>query len=151
MGVIAAISSDHSGLDARGNQLQIGDLITWTVFSSDPNSANYQPEIPQKNDKIYKYGHRQITEMDDLHGGLATISSYGQYLHTSTSKRYLSCSSCHHQLCCCYFGRSLRLAETITKKNIHVAGIGLLGLVSIAMCKEWVLKVSSLLTLILHV
>jgi len=137
VGVIAAISSDHSGLDARGNQLQIGDLITWTVFSSDPNSANYQPEIPQKNDKIYKYGHRQITEMDDLHGGLATHI----ILRPNTCIRVLpkDISPAVAATINCAVATSagaLRLAETITKKNIHVAGIGLLGLVSIAMCKE---------------
>ncbi|WP_312741146.1 zinc-binding dehydrogenase [Sphingobacterium multivorum] len=137
VGVIAAISSDHSGLDARGNQLQIGDLITWTVFSSDPNSANYQPEIPQKNDKIYKYGHRQITEMDVLHGGLATHI----ILRPNTCIRVLpkDISPAVAATINCAVATSagaLRLAETITKKNIHVAGIGLLGLVSIAMCKE---------------
>lgn len=48
VGTIATISPTHPGKDARGVPLKVGDLITWTVFSSDPNSKEYQTETPQK-------------------------------------------------------------------------------------------------------
>lgn len=137
VGIIDQISPTHSGQDAQGNQVHVGDLITWTVFSSDPTTTNYQPEIPQKNDNLYKYGHRQITEQDNFHGGLATHI----ILRPNTCIRILpkDISLAIAATINCAVATSagaLRLAGTITGKNIHVAGIGLLGLVTIAMCKE---------------
>lgn len=137
VGVIEEISASHDGLDAQGLQLHIGDLITWTVFSSDPNTDNYQPEIPQKNDRLYKYGHRQITEDDNLHGGLATHI----ILRPNTCIRILpkNISLAVAATINCAVATSagaLRLADTVSGKNIHIAGIGLLGLVTIAMCRE---------------
>ncbi len=137
VGIIEAISLEHSGLDARGNQLHIGDRITWTVFSSDPSSVNYQPEIPQKNDKLYKYGHRQITEEDDLHGGLATHIILRPNTCIRMLPKDLSLGVAATINCAIATSAgALRLAETITGKNVHIAGMGLLGLVSLAMCKE---------------
>lgn len=137
VGIIEQISPTHSGQDALGKQLHVGDLITWTVFSSDPNTTNYISEIPQKNDNLYKYGHRQITEQDNFHGGLATHI----VLRSNTCIRILpkDISLAVAATINCAVATSagaLRLAGTITGKNIHVAGIGLLGLVTIAMCKE---------------
>ncbi|WP_411971298.1 zinc-binding dehydrogenase [Sphingobacterium sp. Lzh-3] len=137
VGIIAQISPTHSGQDALGKQLHVGDLITWTVFSSDPNTTDYQPEIPQKNGNLYKYGHRQITEQDNFHGGLATHI----ILRPNTCIRILpkDISLAVAATINCAVATSagaLRLAGTIAGKNVHVAGIGLLGLVTIAMCKE---------------
>lgn len=137
VGTIAEISARHSGLDVQGNKLQAGDLITWTVFASDPNSANYQPDTPQKNDRLYKYGHRKITEQDELHGGLATHIILRPHtcirlLPKAISLRVAATINC----AVATSAGAIRLAGTIAGKNVHVAGIGLLGLVTIAMCKE---------------
>lgn len=137
VGTIAEITPAHSGLDAQGNRLQVGDLITWTVFSSDPNTLSYQPEIPQKNDNLYKYGHRQVTEKDNLHGGLATHIILRPHTCIRVLPHTISLGVAATINCAVATSAgALRLADTISGKNVHVAGIGLLGLVTIAMCKE---------------
>ncbi|MCS4226464.1 zinc-binding dehydrogenase [Sphingobacterium sp. BIGb0165] len=137
VGVVEDISPSHSGLDAQGNSLHIGDLITWTVFSSDPSTGVYQSETPQKNDKLYKYGHRQITEEDNLHGGLATHIILRPHTCLRILPKDISLAVAATINCAVATSAgALRLAGTITGKNIHIAGIGLLGLVSIAMCRE---------------
>lgn len=137
IGIIEQISPTHSGQDTLGKQLHVGDLITWTVFSSDPNTTNYLPEIPQKNDNIYKYGHRQITEQDNFHGGLAThiVLRPNTCIHILPKDISLAVAATINCAVATSAG-ALRLAGTITGKNIHIAGVGLLGLVTIAMCKE---------------
>ncbi|WP_104382879.1 zinc-binding dehydrogenase [Sphingobacterium sp. HMA12] len=137
VGVVEEISSSHSGLDMQGNPLRIGDIVTWTIFSSDPNTDVYQSEIPQKNDKLYKYGHRQITEQDNLHGGLATHIILRPHTGIRTLPKEIPLAVAATINCAVATSAgALRLADTVAGKNIHIAGIGLLGLVSIAMCKE---------------
>lgn len=137
VGVIEEISATHSGTDVEGNQLRVGDLVTWTVFASDPNTTSYQPEIPQKNERLYKYGHRQITEQDDFHGGLATHIILRPHTCIRVLPKEMSLGVAATINCAIATSAgALRLAHTITEKNVHVAGIGLLGLVTIAMCKE---------------
>jgi len=137
VGVIEEISPSHGGLDAQGSSLHIGDLITWTVFSSDPNTGVYQSETPQKNDKLYKYGHRQITEQDSLHGGLATHIILRPHTCIRILPKDISLAVAATINCAVATSAgALRLADTVTGKNIHIAGIGLLGLVSITMCRE---------------
>lgn len=137
VGVIEEISPSHNGHDAQGRQLHIGDLVTWTVFSSDPNTVNYQPEIPQKNDRLYKYGHRQVTEDDNLHGGLATHIVLRPHTYIRILPKDISLAVAATINCAVATSAgALRLAGAVTGKNIHIAGVGLLGLVSIAMCRE---------------
>ncbi|SMG24948.1 zinc-binding dehydrogenase [Sphingobacterium psychroaquaticum] len=137
VGTIAAISPTHPGKDARGVPLKVGDLITWTVFSSDPNSKEYQTETPQKNSNIYKYGHRQITETDNFHGGLATHIilrkyTYIRILPSDFPQAIAATINC----AIATSAGAIRLAGSLSGKTVHVAGIGLLGLTTIAMCKE---------------
>ncbi|MFU1855695.1 zinc-binding dehydrogenase [Sphingobacterium sp. NGMCC 1.201703] len=137
VGTIEEISPSHCGLDAQGNELRVGDLVTWTVFSSDPSTPSYQPETPQKNERLYKYGHRQITAQDDFHGGLATHIILRPHTCIRILPKNISLAVAATINCAVATSAgALRLAETITAKNVHIAGIGLLGLVTIAMCRE---------------
>ncbi|MDM1292703.1 zinc-binding dehydrogenase [Sphingobacterium sp. N143] len=138
VGVIEALSSGHSGLDAQGHPLHIGDLITWTVFASDPNTSSYQPEIPQKNENLYKYGHRQISDQDTFHGGLATHIILRPHTCIRVLPKDIDLAVAATINCAVATAAgALRLADSITGKNVHIAGMGLLGLVTVAMCREW--------------
>lgn len=137
VGTIKAVSSTHPGTDARGIPLQVGDLITWTVFSSDPTSKEYNVETPQKNSNIYKYGHRQITETDNFHGGLATHIILRAHTHIRVLPADFPLAVAATINCAIATAAgAIRLVGSIAGKTVHVAGIGLLGLTAIAMCKE---------------
>ncbi|MGJ1430716.1 zinc-binding dehydrogenase [Sphingobacterium spiritivorum] len=136
-GIIEDIAPDYKGTDAIGIPLQKGDLITWTVFASDPQTDSYNPEIPQKNTALYKYGHRQLTEADSFHGGLATHI----ILRPHTCIRKLSPSlplpvAATINCAVATAAGALRLAGSVKGKHILISGMGLLGLVCAAMCRE---------------
>lgn len=137
VGVIEKISPEHSGLDAIGTPLHIGDLVTWTVFASDPNTTNYQAETPQKNSDLYKYGHRQITTEDSFHGGLASHIVLRPHTCIRVLPQEIPLSIAATINCAIATSAgAIRLTDSVANKNVHIAGIGLLGLVAIAMCKE---------------
>src|SRR5690606_9892932 len=131
VGIIEEISPGHSGLDAAGSKLRKGDLVTWTVFSSDPSAATYQPETPQKNSRLYKYGHRQITDSDNFHGGVASHIVLRPHTCIRILPKGISLSVAATINCAIATSAgAIRLAGPIAGKNVHIAGIGLLGLVT---------------------
>ncbi|MGJ1269262.1 zinc-binding dehydrogenase [Sphingobacterium spiritivorum] len=137
VGVIEDIAPDYKAADAIGIALQKGDLVTWTVFASDPQTDSYNPDIPQKNTPLYKYGHRQLTEADSFHGGLATHI----ILRPHTCIRKLSASlplpvAATINCAVATAAGAIRLAGSVKSKRILISGMGLLGLVCAAMCKE---------------
>lgn len=69
VGEIVALHPMHTGFDLRGKPLQPGDRITWTVFSSNPQSINSLRGIPQKemtclNTDMYWRKNRKYSTVD---------------------------------------------------------------------------------------
>ncbi len=138
--IVGTVVDIHLGSilpDATGQTLKIGDRITWTVFASDPNTASYHVDTPQKNDNLYKYGHRQITDQDTFHGGLAShiILRPHTCIHILPKELPVSVAATINCAIATSAG-AIRLAGTIEGKRILISGMGLLGLVCTAMCKE---------------
>ncbi len=71
VGDILWIDPAHSGNDFRGASLNVGDRITWSIFSVPPGHPAPRPDIPQKSDHLYKYGHALAEGDDVFNGGLA--------------------------------------------------------------------------------
>ncbi|WP_270087498.1 zinc-binding dehydrogenase [Sphingobacterium sp. SYP-B4668] len=138
--IVGTVVDIHVGSilpDATGQTLKIGDRITWTVFASDPNTASYHADTPQKNDNLYKYGHRQITDRDTFHGGLATHIILRPYTYIHILPKELPAPIAATINCAIATSAgAIRLAGTIQGKRVLISGMGLLGLVCTAMCKE---------------
>lgn len=137
VGEIVEIDPAHPGTDDNGQPLKPGDIITWSIFSSDPQSAFSQEGIPQKGDNLFKYGHAKITEGDAFHGGLAEYcvlrSNTGTLKIPETMPLPIAAT-----LNCAIatVAASLRMAGDLTGKNVLIFGMGLLGIVGVAMCRE---------------
>ena len=71
VGRIEGFAEDHPRIDARGDELQIGDRVSWAIYASDPTDPLSTQGIPQKAADLFKYGHERISEEENLHGGLA--------------------------------------------------------------------------------
>ncbi|MBV7530370.1 zinc-binding dehydrogenase [Chitinophaga sp. sic0106] len=137
VGEILELGPEHPGVDMRGNPLAVGDLITWTIFSSEPDSWYAHNGMPQKADKLFKYGHALAAGAEIFHGGM------GQYCmlreHTTVLKipagmplavaATLNCSTAT-------VAGALRVAGDIRGKNILITGMGHLGITCAAMCKS---------------
>ncbi|WP_295712672.1 zinc-binding dehydrogenase [Mucilaginibacter sp.] len=136
VGEIIAIGEAHPGNDYAGNDLKIGDRITWSVFSSNPLSELAKRGMPQKSDQLFKYGHAQITEANPFHGGL------GEYCILKENTTLLKIPldvplpvAATINCAVATVAGALRLAGDISGKNILITGMGLLGIVCAAMCK----------------
>lgn len=137
VGEIIGFSAEHPQTDHLGNPIQIGDHVTWSIFSSDPDSDMSKAGMPQKGAKLFKYGHAQVTADDALHGGLSThcILKPGTAVLGISKDIPLPVAAIINCAVATVAG-ALRLAGQLNGKTVLITGTGLLGMVCAAMCKE---------------
>lgn len=138
VGTVIGLDHKNEILDLSGKHIQINDRITWTVFASNPQTKEYNSETPQKNSELYKYGHRQLTEDDNFHGGLASHI----LLKKDTGIRILPKDlplpiAATINCAIATSAGAIRLCSSINEKVIFISGMGMLGLTAVAMCKEF--------------
>ncbi len=136
VGAVERIGAGHSGMDQQGRLLSAGDLVTWSVFASDPESYYARIGMPQKGEGLFKYGHAQVTATDTFHGGLSEycILKPGTVLLKIPPTLPLPVAATVNCALATAAG-ALRLAGTVTGKRVMIFGDGLLGLSCAAMCK----------------
>ncbi|PZF71858.1 zinc-binding dehydrogenase [Taibaiella soli] len=136
-GRVEEIGSGHSGMDDAGNTLQVGDIVTWSVFASDPESLYSLQGMPQKGAQLFKYGHAQITETEAFHGGLAEycILKKGTAILKVPETMPLPVVATINCAIATVAG-ALRLAGDLNGKTVLITGMGLLGITCAAMCRE---------------
>ncbi|MBB6002567.1 zinc-binding dehydrogenase [Arcicella rosea] len=137
VGEVIEIGTEHSNHDYIGNLLQKGDRVTWSIFSSDPLSMEAQRGMPQKSSGLFKYGHAQVTDNDAFHGGLADycILKRNTAIIKVPSNIPLSVAATINCSVATVAG-ALRLAGDLKSKRVLITGLGLLGIVCVAMCKD---------------
>ena len=137
IGEIAAIDPAHCGKDQKGSGLEIGDMVTWSVFSSDPESYYAQHGMPQKGDHLFKYGHAQVKTSDAFHGGLSEycVLKPGTAILKIPATLPLPVAATINCAIATVAG-ALRVSGDLKNKNVLVLGMGLLGLTCTAMCKD---------------
>lgn len=120
--------------DERGQSLSKGDLITWAIFASNPESEMSKKGIPQKSDDLFKYGHEKITETNNFHGGLADHIILRKNtpvvkVNNSLPLPLVAIINC----AVATVAGSLRLAGLIKGCKVVVSGTGMLGTIACAM------------------
>ncbi|MDQ6480122.1 alcohol dehydrogenase catalytic domain-containing protein [Dyadobacter sp. LHD-138] len=137
VGEVVEIGSGHTGRDYAGNPLRVGDVVTWCIFSSDPQSAEALKGMPQKASGLFKYGHAQLTDQDAFHGGLAEycILKENTAILRIPGDVPLAVAATINCAIATVAG-ALRLAGDIRGKRVLITGLGLLGIVCTAMCKD---------------
>ncbi len=143
VGEILDIHSTHSGYDLRGKKLEMGDVITWSIFSSDPHSPNALVGIPQKGENLFKYGHALVSDCDAFHGGLADfciLKSNTEILKLPKDMPLPIASTLNCSVST--VAGALRMAGDIRDKHVLITGMGHLGITCVAMCRdagaEWI-------------
>lgn len=137
VGRIEEINNYHSGYDYAGKPLQAGDIVTWSIFVSDPQSLLSMEGIPQKGDNLFKYGHAQITGKEIFHGGLAEycILKSGTAIWKVPEEISLPVAATINCAMATVAG-ALRMAGSLQGRNVLITGTGLLGIICISMCKD---------------
>lgn len=137
VGEIADFGSGHSRKDYNGEFLSPGQLITWSLFSSDPQSLLSKEGIPQKGNDLFKYGHALVTETDAFHGGLSEYCVLRPDTGVFKVPNQLPLPIAATLNCAAAtVAGALRMAGDIKGKNVVISGMGLLGIYCIAMCKN---------------
>lgn len=136
VGTIERIGPGYQAKDLRGYLLKKGDLVTWSVFASDPGSYYAQAGMPQKGAGLFKYGHAQVTEAAAFHGGLAShciLKPGTAILRIPATLPEPIAATVNCALATA--AGALRLAGEPAGKNVLIFGDGLLGLSTAAMCR----------------
>lgn len=137
VGEILEIDEAHPGTDYNGEKINKGDLITWSIFSSDPTCEISRAGIPQKGRGLFKYGHAVVETNDAFHGGLAEYCVLKQGTAILKIPRDLPLPLAATINCSIStVAGALRLAGEIRNKNIYIFGMGMLGITCAAMCRD---------------
>jgi len=137
VGKVVKISEDHSGKDHVGSPLAKGDIVTWSIFAANPASEMATKGMPQKSAEVFKYGHALLTEEDAFHGGLAEYTVLKAHTIVLKIKETILLPVAATINCAvATVAGALRLAGNLNNKKVLITGVGLLGVVCAAMCKD---------------
>jgi len=136
-GNIVALGPDAPSKDLRNLPLVVGSRITWGIYASDPSSEFSQKGIPQKSADLFKYGHEQITESSNLHGGLAEYIILRKntpilIVDSKVPDKVASLINCSVAT----VAGAMRMAGSVNDNTVLICGTGMLGTIACAMAKE---------------
>jgi putative phosphonate catabolism associated alcohol dehydrogenase len=127
----------HITHDMRGDELHIGDRVTWSEYFIPGN--NYYTEvldIPQKSPGVDKYGHMSVETAPHHHGG------FGEYCYILPQSWILKLPSDMTDEEATPVNCGVATVMCVTEKaeiemgdTVVVQGLGLLGLYAAAICK----------------
>lgn len=134
IGHVAALSGCGSPVcDVEGAPVEIGDRVTWSVAASCGACYFCQHGLPQKCEKLFKYGHETISR-SALSGGLAEFC----HLVAGTAIVKIPDTVSDHVACpancaTATVAGALRVADGCADKSVLIHGAGMLGLTAAAM------------------
>lgn len=120
--------------DLRGDPLREGDRITWTSAATCGTCFFCTHDLPQKCERIFKYGHQSIESGHPLGGGLA---EYCVLLPGTGIVRLPDdmpdAAACPANCATATIAAALRTAGGCQGKSVLIQGAGMLGLTACAM------------------
>ena len=123
--------------DVSGAALEVGDRVSWSIAASCRSCFYCDDDIPQKCERLFKYGHRQVEPRHPLSGGLAThchlaagtpLVRWSQEV-PDTVAALANCATAT-------VAAALRTAGDFTDQTVVIHGAGMLGLTAAAMARE---------------
>lgn len=134
VGIISEFGPNCRKEDVRGEQLNVGDRITWSIYASNPESSYSKKGIPQKSEDLIKYGHEQNSPINTLHGGLADYIILRRHTHVVKILKPIPDSIASLINCSvATVAGGIRLAGDLEGKSVLISGAGMLGTVACAM------------------
>lgn len=126
-----ALTHDH-----LGHPLRVGDRVVWSVVVHCGDCFYCNQDLPQKCERLVKYGHAALTDQHALSGGLSTHCHLlkGTALFRAPeniSREVLTPVSCATATTAAV----LRSAGGVEGASILIQGAGMLGLTACAMAK----------------
>lgn len=132
--------SDELDTDGFGNNLQVGDRVSWTIMASCGQCYYCNIKLPQKCESLKKYGHAAHND-PELKSGL--VGGYGEYVYilpgTTLFKIPDVLSDEVAAPANCALSTVVNAVDTIGIErgdNVLIQGAGLLGLNAVALARE---------------
>jgi len=136
VGIICKKGEGSPMTDERGIPINIGDRITWAIYSSNPECPLSKRGMPQKAEGLFKYGHELITPDSTLHGGLSDYILLRKNTPVVKPADKVPDSIAATINCAmATAAATLREAGEIAGRNVGIVGVGMLGTVACAMCR----------------
>lgn len=136
LGEIVACGEGGPPVAYDGQALRAGDRITWSIAASCGDCFCCARDLPQKCDRLFKYGHEEMTESHPLSGGLA------EYCHLAPGTAILKIPDelsdrvvCPANCATSTVAATLRSAGGCRDEVVLIQGAGMLGLTACAMAR----------------
>ncbi len=128
VGHIAALSEQPLEY-MQGNILQLGDCISWSVFSAPADSSLAKQGIRQKSPDVVKYGHRRLDERHIFSRGMAThCHLLANTCIMKVSENIPLASICPVNCSLATVIGGVRLAGDLAERRVLITGGGMLGI-----------------------
>jgi alcohol dehydrogenase len=136
VGRIEAFGPEASRSDARGVPVSVGDRVSWALAVGCGQCFFCSEDLPQKCQRLYKYGHVQVTRERPWGGGLAdtvvlTPRTAWFRVPDAISDRVAAPANCATAT----VAALLRHAGTVAGRHVLVLGAGVLGVTACAMAR----------------
>lgn len=137
LGRIAAFGPTARRYDAAGRALSVGDRVTWSLVASCGDCFYCRRRLPQKCERMVKYGHEPLTPGRELTGGLAEYC----LLAPGTALLQLSDAlsdeaACPANCATATAAAALGAHGDLRQQRVLVVGAGMLGLAAAAMARH---------------
>lgn len=137
LGRIVAVGPDAPRVDATGSPLAIGDRVTWSIVASCGRCYCCQRKLPQKCERMLKYGHERLRPGGEWTGGLADycLLASGTAI-VRVPDQLLDSVACPANCATATIAAAIESAGDMRGRRVLVAGAGLLGLTACAMARS---------------
>lgn len=137
IGRIAELPPGDPPVDLLSHRLAVGDRVTWSVAASCGDCFTCDRGLPQKCERLFKYGHEPIDKRHPLSGGLA------EHCHLAPGTAVLRLPdelpdevACPANCATATVAATLRAAGEVRGGAVLVQGAGMLGLTAAAMARS---------------
>ena len=137
LGRIEALGPGDPLQDYTGRTARVGDRVTWSIASSCGDCFFCERDLPQKCERLFKYGHRQLAAEHALSGGLA------EHCHLAAGSTLIRLPdelsdevACPVNCATATVAAALRVAGSCRDAVILIQGAGMLGLTACAMARS---------------
>ena len=136
LGNIVALGTGNL-VDHNGEKLAVGDRITWSVAANCSECFYCRRGIPQKCERLFKYGHESTSKRPALSGGLAEYCVLAPGTTTVKLPPSLEDSvACPSNCATATVAAALRIGELASGEAVLIQGAGMLGLTACAMARS---------------
>jgi putative phosphonate catabolism associated alcohol dehydrogenase len=136
LGEVVEIGGGAAKHDLRGEVVAVGDRITWSIAAHCGGCFACTHDMPQKCERLFKYGHERMNDAHPLSGGLA------EYCHLTADTPVLrlpaglpDAAACFANCATATVAGGLRVGEFRPGESVLILGAGMLGLNAAAMAR----------------